>query len=494
MKYKTDPANILRTIDIVFQVFEKSTPRYGGLFPAVAERYNGQVLQDFPLPPIIPGQRNSDRSPRGNNLQHDIPLLATLHGFDQTLGRPSYHNLRTAYLETFATVCAPASPTGLLPWGEHAFWNLADGSIGNSYLLQYAERPLDAGQHTHHQLEILPLRDWEVINNANPDVLPRFVEGLDWHWMDDERTHFNRHAPLTQFIRGYPNKRHTLLTGENKEKMGGSDFPGAAGVFIHDYAAALALVDRPKTEWRDAMMKWSDSWWERRHVDENVLPKSGDQSVRAKGGISLGQTLSHARSLLASAEVLREKEPDLATTLRERGAALVGGILSQPQPRAAEGALVTFYDVDRHPREFTSPWASNRGTPSSAKMSVNLLHAASLVGDDRGKEIVTTVSQAYKEQFIPREQILRAGDPGAVIELLGELFRTTQDWEWLDTAMVHATDAMELYLDCPLPRCALGRTHYEAQQGSSVLVHALSRLYLLAEGKKLSGGLAEVYV
>ena len=85
--FYVDSYNIMRSVDIVFQVFAKAGYLHDGLFPAVTERQNGNMLMDMPLPPPIPGQRNSDRAPRGCNLSHDVALLATLDGMGHESGR-----------------------------------------------------------------------------------------------------------------------------------------------------------------------------------------------------------------------------------------------------------------------------------------------------------------------------------------------------------------------------------------------------------------------
>jgi len=493
VKYRTDPRNILRSVDIVTQVMVKAAHRYDGLFPAVAERHVGRVLMDFPLPPAIPGQRNSDRAPRGCNLQHDIPLLEMLDGLDKALGRKRYTLQREAYLRTFATVCAAASPTGLLPWGEHAFWDLQFGVIGNSYLLQYADQPLDAGIPTHQQLFRLPFSQWEIIHEANPEVLPRFVDGLDWHWMDEARTQFNRHAQITQYIRGYQIKRHCRQTGVAPESVKGSDFPGASGMFIHDYACALALVDDPDPAWREALVRFSDSWWDRR-LESGVCPKSGDTKATAWNGVSLKQTLSLASSLLSAGKVLRAQDPDLAETCLSRGISYVDAIFEFEQPDAEAGRLYSGYNPDGTPFAYSQLWAGNRGQPNTARCAIDLLNAADAADNSKGIELVMRAARGYLESFIPRDVIVRAGDPGAVIALTGEMYRLTGDQVWLDAALQHATDAMELYFDCPLPRMSTGRKHYESQQGSSALVHALARLVLIAEGRECVGGLARPMV
>lgn len=485
----TNAQNILRDVDIVFQVMAKAAYRWDGLFPALTERHNGNLLTDWPLPAPIPGQRNSDRSPRGCNLSHDVGLLATLDGLDKALGRPRYQLQRENYLKTWAENCSDVSPTGLLPWGEHSYWNLELGTIGNSYLAMYNERALEAGLPTHHQLDILPLRDWKTLNTYNPRLLPRFVDGLDWHWDDDERTSFNRHAPITQFIRGYQVKRSARQSGKPVSEHSGSDFPGAAGVFIHDYACALALAETPEARWKDQLLAFSNSWWDRRR-DDGLLDKSGGKSKLNWNGASLGQTVSHGACLLAAAEALRERDPDLAELLYTRGAAFVAALLAVDQPDIDAGHYGLDIDPDSNkPMKVTLPWAGNRGQSATAKALLQVLNAADAANNPAGIELVLRGARVYLDSDVPRDLMMRAGDPGAAIALVTECYRRTNESEWLDAALRLATQSLELYFDAPLPRAAIGRAYYESQQGSSVLVHALARLVLVAEGEACVGGL-----
>jgi hypothetical protein len=448
---------------------------------------------DFPLPAPIPGQRNSDRAPRGCNLTHDLPLLAALDGLGTTLNRERYHLLRSNYLTTFATECAPVSPTGLLPWGEHSYWNLHLRTIGNSYLHQYYESPIDAGLPTHHQLEPMPFRDWQTIHAANPTVLPRFVDGLDWHWDNEARTKFNRHAPITQLIRGYQVKRSERLSGVPHEQSSGSDFPGAAGCFIHNYACALALVDDPRRQWRDDLMDFCTSWWDRR-LPSGLLPKSGGNNALSWNGASLGMTRSFAACLLEASDILSGHDQELAQVLEQRGTQLVQSVLDVEQPLLSQGHYVSSFNADGSPFHMSPPWAGNRGQAITAREVINVLNAAERIGDERGRAMALAAAEVYKESFLPRDTIVRAGDPGAVIGLLAECYRLTNDETWLNVALAHATEALELFFDAPLPRMAHGRQHYEAQQGSSILVHSLARLVCIGKGYACEGGLARPLV
>ena len=127
----------------------------------------------------------------------------------------------------------------------------------------------------------------------------------------------------------------------------------------------------------------------------------------------------------------------------------------------------------------------------TAQALQGILWASKTIGDERGLELAVRAADVYRTDRMARDLIVRAGDPGLVMGLCTELYLQTQEEIWLDAALLHATDAMELYLDLPLPRMSTGRSHYESQQGSSILVHALARLSLIAGGETPEGGLKD---
>jgi hypothetical protein len=77
------------------------------------------------MPAAIPGQRDGDLSYGGSNLIHDEAELKTLYALSQALDRPDYAQAADRYVHSFATDCT-ATPSGLFPWGEHAFWHLGE--------------------------------------------------------------------------------------------------------------------------------------------------------------------------------------------------------------------------------------------------------------------------------------------------------------------------------------------------------------------------------
>ena len=78
------------------------------------------------------------------------PLLLALYGLAAELGDAGLARGADLYLQRFAWHCTD-TPSGLFPWGEHAFWNLADDRPGNSYILNRGATPL-----THDHLHQAP--------------------------------------------------------------------------------------------------------------------------------------------------------------------------------------------------------------------------------------------------------------------------------------------------------------------------------------------------
>ena len=111
-------------------------------------------------PASIPGQRHGDRSIRGGNLFHDVMLLRAADCISDLTGQAKYRDAATAYLKFYFEHCR--QPTGLFPWGEHAYWDFfaerratpgtstwaarrrrSGSAAGNSVPRRFAARPTD---------------------------------------------------------------------------------------------------------------------------------------------------------------------------------------------------------------------------------------------------------------------------------------------------------------------------------------------------------------
>ena len=213
---------ILNHVCRALEALIASAQPYDGLFPSVLDRATGSMPAE--MPPLIPGQRAGDRVYQGCNLMHDEATLLTLYALDRALGRPDFSAAADAYLQRFATHCTDTA-TGLFPWGEHAYWDLAGDCIGNSY------RRANPGYECaaiHDHLRQAPVWLWEKLAQFNPRCVERFAEGLDYHWVACEPREYIRHAPIDVQMRQQQESPHSC------------DFPRHSGFYLLGLGLRLA--------------------------------------------------------------------------------------------------------------------------------------------------------------------------------------------------------------------------------------------------------------
>ena len=223
---------VLKAIDVLINVSDQ----YEGLFPSLIDRETHGMVMD--LPPAIDGQRMGDRSHLGSNLVHDHALLNAMIAL-------GYEDAVDRYLKRFATHCTD-TPTGLFPWGEHAFWHLVDDCAGNSYLLRGDGRKPPI---THDHLRQVPLWLWEKLWAFNPRCVERFAEGLNGHWTEGEPLEYIRHA--------YIEEKRSYARGKRS-----CDFPRHGGFYILDWA--FAHVKTGRKDFLDQLRRMLDYWWEKK--------------------------------------------------------------------------------------------------------------------------------------------------------------------------------------------------------------------------------------
>ncbi len=271
------PPAIMERVCRAIEVLIEAGDRYGGLFPSMLDLKTHDMLME--MPPAIPGQRNTDRAPRGSNLIHDEAVLKTMVALD----RPGFQDAADRYLRRFATHCTD-TVSGLFPWGEHAFWDLVEDRPGNSYTVN---NPDSSQGLTHDHLRAAPLWLWEKLHTFNPRCVERFGEGLDNHWSCRD--------PLEYIRPGYIDRIKPWLS-----KHSSYDFPRHSGFFIFDWAFRFAKSGR--SEFLDQIQKMLDYWWEKRRDDGLLWSESRTTpGVHLDGVVAVGQTLFLAASLLEAA-------------------------------------------------------------------------------------------------------------------------------------------------------------------------------------------------
>jgi hypothetical protein len=437
---------------------------YDGLFPSILDRTSGAMLRV--LPPAIPGQRDGDRAHLGSNLIHDEAALRTLLALAEPLARPEYAAGADAYLARFSALCTE-TPTGLFPWGEHAYWHLVERRVGNSYAL--AGRPTTPPT-THDHLRQAPLWLWERLWALNPRAVERFSEGLDLHWIADDRHEYIRHAYIEEPRRHTPGARSC-------------DFPRHGGFYIIDWAYAWLKTRRDA--FRDQIRTMLDYWWPKRDGRGLLLieSRSPEDDPAFYGINSPAQTLSLATSLYEAADMIEERDPALAGVMRERAAVYTGGFYAAPHDLAA-GVFVYSSRREDNAAVRTMPvWGSVYGLWPASYVALTCLCAYRLTADPRHLAWAEAVGRAYRAAEFPGDVAVPAMDAGLAVGLLADLYDITGEEDWLAGAVALGERVAAIYLDAPLPRGAAGVDWYESQMGPSSVLHGLARTALLAEDR-----------
>jgi hypothetical protein len=466
---------LLRVVTRAIDTLIAAAEPHRGLFPAMADRTRGRLLLEE-MPPVMEGLRDSDRSFRGCNLSHDLQLLETLYALADAGIRRDYSAAADRYLDRFAVHCAPRSVTGLLPWGEHAYWDLHKDDIGNAYVFTafYRGKEATAAVPTHHQIKAIPRRLWDRLWSARPETVTNFAEGLEWHWSDESRLRFDRHAPITVKERNYHSIRYARMHNLPLSAASvGSDFPASCGLFIHDLVVAQSLKPSPVQE--GLLRDYMEYWWPKRS-STGLLPISG-----SRPNLGVAMTMGYALALADAADEADRFSTGLAAELRRRAGTHLEGVLSVPQPFAA-GGFVHQIEPDGKPFRAAALWtAPNRGRgESSSGQGLDLLRAYRFTKDPRFLEMAVRMGRLYQKEPVPTSGDVRAADFGQLIRLYLELDGATGDKLWLEEAVALAGKALELFFDQALPRAGLSRDHYEPQAGSSLLIQSLQLLAMRA--------------
>lgn len=429
--------------------------RYHGLLPSVLDLQSHEMPAE--LPPPIKGQRDGDRSYPGSNLMHDEPALLTMYGLARALDRPDYAAAADRYLERFATHCT-ATPNGLFPWGEHAYWDLVRDNLNPDAI--------------HDHLRQAPLWLWEKLWAANRDCVARFAEGLDCHWVLGEPVEYSRHSQMQSFARS---ERHSLRS---------CDFARHSGFYIFDLSFAYARTRRP--DFRDQISRMIDYWWPRRDRNGLLLGESrSPEGLREFRDVNApGQTLSLGVSLLESAELLTDVDAGLSSEMRGRGATYTNGFLAAPHDLRRDVYLLGYNHVTGEVIHQAPVWGSIYGVWPACYIALTCLCGYRLAGDQRLYDWAAAVGQRYLEQPIPEGVAIPAMDAGLALGLLADLYDISGDREWLEGGFSLADTLLRVFLDGDLPRGAAGIGWYESQMGPGFLLHGLARISLLAQDKE----------
>lgn len=434
---------------------------YNGLWPSIIDRSSHEMMPD--MPPGIPGQRDGDRSHLGCNLIHDQAALKTLYALAGVLDKSEYSKAADRYLERFATHCTD-TPTGIFPWGEHAYWHLVEDRVANSYLLRDASRP---SKTTHDHLRQAPLWLWEKLWGFNPQCVEQFAAGLNGHWTQGEPLEYIRHA--------YIEEAQPYARGNRS-----CDFPRHGGFYIFDWAFAYLKSGHENRV--EQIVQMLNYWWPLRD-DLGLLlteSRSPEEDTNFFGVNAPGQTVSLGVSLLESAELISSRLPDLAETMRKRAAVYIDGFFNAAHD-LDQGVFVLSCQRGTNEVKNTMPiWGSQYGVWPASYVALTCLCGYRTCRDDRFLTWASAVGDRYVQETFPDNVQAPAMDAGLGVGLLADLYDLTGETKWLDGGMRLAERLVDEYMDRTLPRGASNIEWYESQMGPSFLLHGLARIALLA--------------
>ncbi|OGV36696.1 MAG: hypothetical protein A2X48_17010 [Lentisphaerae bacterium GWF2_49_21] len=460
---KADPGNLLSLVcGAIDQLIESAQAFNGLLFPSVLEIKSGKVPKD--LPPAIPGQRDCDRAfPCGSNLTHDHSVLRLMYDLAGSTGETCYRDAADGYLRHWSLHCT-TTPTGLFPWGEHAFWNLEEDRPGSSYALARVYT-----MPTHDHLIQAPAWLWEKLWEFNYREVERFCLALENHFLDVENPlQYNRHANLL--------RRHPM----RKRHEGHCDFPRHSGFHIYDWSFAYAKTGSPT--YRRLLVRSLDYWWERKYECGLLATDTATISRRLAAPC---QTLSLCATLYEAAALIAPKDPDLAKVVTSRAATYCKG-LTDLLDNSPKGELPHQINVDTKVATLGTPvWEGAYGLRDVAGEALLSLCIHRINKDPRLLEFAKDVARLYAKTAFPTDKNIPIVVCGCLLLLLTDLFSLTGDEEWLDMAEAQAGKLAPLYMNDGLPRGATGIEIYESQLLPGYFLRGLARIAFLRKGRDI---------
>ncbi len=447
--------------------------RYGGLLPSCLDL----ETHDMPKtdPGILPGQRSWDRALTGGNLMHDMPLLGLLYSLGETQGQSTFQEAADSYLDAFLERCIN-TPTGLFPWGEHAFWKLRENRLGDSIKEAWpevAEKPWNDGLPEpawHDHLRQAPAWFWGKVEKKNPGALQRFANGLDRQWVTDNRDEYNRHGGIDRPVR----------MGRGSRSC---DFPRHSGFYIMDLACAWR--NNPRAETWEQMHRFADYWWNKRQSNAclRVESRSPVKDADFFDILCPSQTLSLGISLMDAAQVLHADEPVVAAEFFERGRAYCFAYLEAPHI-SQDGHLVGGYHTgSRTPSKMLPVFGSVYGTYPQPQAAVLCCAAYRHMGESSLLDLAMAAARVCRKDIatLQKENAIPALDAGLTMELFADLHDLTGESEWLDAGRAAWPVIKDRYFCQGLVRLATGEDWYESQQGSGFLLHGVARFAMMEE-------------
>ncbi len=464
-----DPVSYREVVRTFFDtMIEKGTDRYGAehspLFAAMldldrmalpeARMPASELAREMPQarghgipePPV--GVRPTDRSPLGNNLEHDLMLLKAMIAFSEITGEPRYRDHAFRILAFWLERCqSPA--TGLMYSGEHASWNFLEEK-GYADLYEIFRR--------------FPF--WPELYRIDAARALRFADGLWLHQIGNRRiADFSRHARIS---------RHGPATG--------AAYPRHAGFYIWAYANAYAETRDPKYIARAEVLMESRTGL--RPQPQSLLIQPGAWQPER----STDPTL---RALIwESAELVPERRAACRKLVRELDERASAPLPKPPAQAASPGqppcnagrAMVAERGARTVSLRLNELWRMDYGSSGYSGQALLNFSRWQQTGDRRFLDSVLQAADRYLAEGLPADtQDLWPRAAGQVISLLASLSREPavddkRRRQYLDFARRTADLALAVFPKNGLFRADGAAEHYEAITGADDLAWALLQL------------------
>jgi arylsulfatase A-like enzyme len=433
-------------------MIQDGTDRYGSvqspMFASLLDMETHRIPDDIPA--NLEGQRYSDRSLRGGNLMHDIMLLRACDQLSQLTSETKYRQAVTDYLKFFLVHCP--QPTGLFPWGEHAYWDF------------FEEKP---GHATHEFLGGIPAAFWERLWQLSPPAVRAEADGLINHVSDLDSFHFDRHADL-----------FAPMAQPRPRGLGGMDFPRHAGFYMHLWSFAYSKTNDQK--YADWALKMIDHHWTARDANTGILPSTtrGSQAQTA----SVESTLSLAVSLLEAASLLPASE--LKDRFQKAGQEYASAVLRLPH-RPSEGKFLASFSTQAGPNQqadYSEPYRYGYGGGFSADNAALLLAVHRAMADPRALQLAEQFADFYaRNDPPPAHEIVRTHVYASIIGLFADLYSLRKNPSHLRQAERHSQLAIERLFHRGLFRGATSIDHYEGDLMVGNLAYNLLWVHVLKQ-------------
>jgi hypothetical protein len=421
------------------------------LFAAALDRQTMRI-GEFPK---IPGVRGIDRCLTAANPMQDQNLYQIMYTLSDITGQQGYADEADKTLKYFFETCQSPN-TGLMAWGEHAWWDLKVDAMRG-------------GMHDGPHEFLRPWVLWDRCHELTPDAVLKCARGLWEHQIYDHETgEFSRHASWSKH-----------------GPEGEWEFPRHGGFYIAAWAKAyretqdqvfpmavetlLDMFNRNSSKLSGAMRSCTN--WEIRHL---AWPPS---------------SLSLSIDLVASAPAFPER---LQKKMLKRARTSDRIYLKCPHDLGPDGkGFVNIVDVhtlklrkDWRDDPYTQQWITGYGAAIDAQMA-NLCYRRYVQLKDGAikdgfRQLIMGSARRYLSSNPDLSKPIYPGSMGGVIIHMLNAYEISGEKKFLERADHFARIAVDNFLteDSPLPRASSVHDHYEAITRADSMMMALLKLWV----------------